>query len=222
VGLLTAAKGLLERAFGRARVERARWILALDELHRHVTRPWVTLAEFTEAFYPSAAPSFETTKGMWSRLQRALRELGIEAQTITPEGDGRRMFFATPEIRALVKGELEEAQEIVTRIGSQDVDEVQAVAHDYWMFSASLEKLARKRRVHARVIRRLVALARRPIRPRGRPRIELRRPSVTIALAHRAVFAGWSVTVIAKILNCSRSTAREFRDRVMRSERPAG
>lgn len=218
---------LLRNVTGKARRRRAEWIVALAELQRS-GRAWCTLGEWLET-WPSEdrrerSPGARevAAKAQRARLRKALRAIRIKLRERTPEGEGLQIGVGTPELRALVALELEEAQRALAAgdggsFGPASCPTPEEIVRDYWMFRASLERVARSRRVHHRVIRAVVRAARKPIRLRGAPTIEHLRPPEIVARARKAVLAAESVSELARILGCSRHGARTFRRRVLQT-----
>jgi len=217
---------------GKARAERARWIVDLAAL-QHICltsgRRYVTLncasgeGEWTEIWMRTRewnrAP--ERPRELMARFRAQLRAItGLELLVEQPEDELEvRIFVGAPELVELVELDFREAAAIrdyvdglaeSTAIPEAPDPPVPAVVEDYCTKKRTLEWVARRWGRGVRTIRRILANERRAIRPPGRRRIEEIRARRTWLLALRARSRGATIAEVAAILDCTWDAAKRF------------
>lgn len=217
---------ILGRSAGKARRDRARWIVDLAELqHLAIGRTFVTLdrvtgeGEWTRIWMRSrrwnGAVDTPRRHAFW--LKRELWLVGLELEIETPEDEHTlRIHVGTAEIRAAVQLELDEAFEILARDGSYVPDLTpRNVVNEYAHKKIRLRQLSRRLRTHYSKIRALLLAEKQPLAPRGRPRLEVARPCTIVEAARRAARAGVPLVELMTILGCKRAAAVRFKARAI-------
>lgn len=228
-GLSSPTVSLFDGA-GARRGARARLILDLVELQqvcRTSARPWVTSEEWTLVWGRDREwnGEWETAKRAVMRLKELLEGVfGVGLELESPNGEAMRIHVGTREIAMLIEPDLRAAQEIdeaktARREGRapQPLEETlppaAEIVDDYANKNASLRWLSRKHRRSPSVMRKMLVAAKQSIVGRGRRPIEHVRSPELLARALREFDAGASVSAIARLLRCARSSVRGFLER---------
>lgn len=165
--------------------------------------------------------------GSWSsprrsvfKLQALLRSYGIALKVETPAGGGLRIHVDTPEISALIEPDILTARRIDERVTArhegrrpevlEDTPTVAELAENYRAKTHPLRWLSRRHGMSRRLIRKTLEAAKVKIRSPGRVPVERVRPPELVGRALRAFDEGASVRAIARILKCSRWSAKRF------------
>ena len=187
-------------------------------------RTWVTAQEWWDVCGRGKTwSSWESAKRALFRLQEDLRGLGLDLKIETPKGNGLRIHCVSPDIDWLVRANILEAsrlqEEAAARKEGRDpqlAEELPAIAQvaaDYRTISPTLTALAGQYGRSRKVMRRLVVAAKKPLRARGRPPVELVRPPHRVEQARAARARGASKGELARILGCSRRSVRRWLER---------